>query len=219
MNEVRKYRRSGITEIIRRFCRSVDFLVLLVALRMRSKLAPLANLKCLSFVELGPGPMRIASLKRILFREVFFVDQSDFGIPDPQLRLVDIEACHGVQEISTLCGLSGTDKDLFLFADHCIEHLTPDVVLGLLSSMGQQKLAACFRVPNLESPAGRGNFARDPTHRSPFDQTFRRSLNSLGFAVYPWVRWYRVGILMRVFFGQVPLMNAAEEIVVCGDFC
>jgi len=162
--------------------------------------------------------MRIASLKRIFFREVYFGDQSDFGVPHPQLRLVDIEACRDVNAISELCGLSPHAEGLFLFADHCIEHLSPVAVLELVRSTADRRLTACFRVPNIESPAGRRNFDRDPTHRSSFDQAFRKSLAGFGFAVYPWVRWYRFGTLLKVLIGRLSLMRAAEEIVVTANF-
>jgi hypothetical protein len=212
--DVRRYSRRGVAEIARHLFRGVDFLVLLAALRLRGRLAPFRSLKTLAFVELGPGPMRIASLKRILFREVYFVDQSDFGIPHPQLRLVDLEACRDVKTISELCGLSADAEGLFLFADHCIEHLSPAAVLELVRSTADRSLTACFRVPNIESPSGRRNFDADPTHHSPFDRAFRRSLAGLGFAVYPWVRWYRFRTLLKLLIGRLPLMGAAEEIVV-----
>ncbi len=204
--------------MLRQLGRALDFSVLLVTLSMRMRLPAFSELRKMSFVELGPGPTRMRALKRFFFRQVFFIDQCDFGMPDSQLRLVDIETCGDVQRISDLCGVSPNAHGFFLFADHCVEHLTPDAALGLLRSAADRKLAACFRVPNIESPVGRRNFAGDPTHHTAFDQTFRRSLGDLGYVVSPWVRWYRLGTLMKVLMGQVSLMSAADEIVVSANF-
>src|SRR5712691_8832200 len=51
MPDTRRYRRSGITEILRRLCRAADFFVLLIALRVRKRVPPFRMLRKMSFVE------------------------------------------------------------------------------------------------------------------------------------------------------------------------
>jgi len=218
MPDTRRYKRSGITEMLRRVCRAVDFLALLTVLRARKRLPPFRELRKMSFVELGPGPMRMAVFKRFFFRQVFFIDQSDFGIPDRELRIVDLEECRCAEQIVDVCDISPAEHGLFLFADHCIEHLTPETVTGLLGSLAHHKFTACLRVPNLESSVGRRNFAADPTHRSSFDEGLRRCLNNFGFIISPWVRWYRFSMLVKLLFTHLPPMSLAEEIIVSGNF-
>jgi hypothetical protein len=218
MPDTRRYRRSGITEILRRLCRAADFFVLLTVLRVRKRLPPFRELRKMSFVELGPGPTRMAVLKRFFFRRVFFIDQCDFGIPDQELRIVDLEQCRDAKKIIDVCGISPNGHGFFLFADHCIEHLTPETVTGLLGSLAGHKFTGCFRVPNIESSAGQRNFAADPTHRSSFDEELRRCLRDFGFMVSPWIRWYRSSMLVKLLFSHVPPMNLAEEIVVSANF-
>ena len=218
MSDTRRYKRSGVTEILRRLCRAADFFVLLMVLRVRKRLPPFRELRKMSFVELGPGPTRMAVLKRFFFRQVFFIDERDFGIPDRELRIRDLEQCGDAKKIIDVCGISPKEHGFFLFADHCIEHLTPETVIRLLNSLAGQKFTACFRVPNIESSAGQRNFAADPTHRSPFDGSLRSRLGNLGFLVSPWVRWYRSGMFVKLVFSHVPPMNLAEEIVVSAYF-
>ena len=213
-----RYRRSGPSEILRKLGRGVDFLMLLVALRVSGRLPSFNELRKMSFVELGPGPTRIGVLKRLLFRQVFFIDQSDFGIPDRKLRVADLEECADATKIIALCDLLPNERALFLFADHCIEHLRLETVLSLLRSLADHKVAACFRVPNIESFAGRRNFVGDPTHHSSFDAGVRRWLVDAGFRVSPWIRWYRSNQILKLLLHNAPSMSLAEEIVVSANF-
>lgn len=213
----RRYQKSGFSEILRRLSRGIDFVLLLVALRLDRRLPSFSRLRSMSFVELGPGPMRIATLKRLFFRQVFFVDQADFGIPDKKLRIADLEECGDAAKIIALCDPSDGNR-YFLFADHCIEHLRPETVSSLLGSLADRKFAVCFRVPNIESSVGKRNFAGDPTHHSAFDVAFRTGLSRLGFRVSPWIRWYRSGLLLKMLLRKAPTMGLAEEIVVSADF-
>ena len=217
LNE-RSYRRAGLSEMLRGLGRGVDFLFLLVTLRMRRRLPSFSELRKMSFVELGPGPTRMGKLKGLFFRKVFFIDQCDFGIPDPQLRVANLDQCADATKIIALCDLSANEGGLFLFADHCIEHLREETALRLLGSLADQRFAACFRVPNIESPAGQKNFAADTTHHSSFDEGLRSWLGNLGFVVSPWIRWYRSNLLVKLMFKSSSAMSLADEIVVSANF-
>lgn len=172
----------------------------------------------MKFVELGPGPMRMAGLKRMLFRQVFFIDQCDFGIPDRELRIANLDQCGDARKIIELCGSSSSEYGFFLFADHCIEHLAPEAAVGLLGSLADCKFTACFRMPNIESQVGKRNFAGDPTHHSSFDAGLRGWLSAREFIVSPWIRWYRSSMLARLVLTRAQPMHIAEEIVVTGNF-
>ena len=198
--------------------RAIDFSVLLVTLRLRNRLPALRALRKMTFVELGPGPMRMATLKRLVFRQVLFIDQCDFGIPDQELRIANLEQCGDAQNIIKLCGSSSNEHGFFLFADHCLEHLTREAAVGLLGSLAYWKFTACFRVPNIESLVGKRNFAGDPTHHSAFDDEFRTWLSTREFIISPWIRWYRSSSLFRLVLTRAQPMHIAEEIVVTGNF-
>jgi hypothetical protein len=188
-------------------------LVLLLALRLSKRISSSVALSEMTFVEMGPGPMRLASLKRRLFRQVYFVDISDFGIPDPGLKIMDLENCQDSSVlVRDLPGAPQSNKVL-LFADHCLEHLSKDVLEGLLNSIRINGFRACFRVPNILSPTGLGSFRRDSTHRTPFDPAYREDVKRIGFAVFPWIRWYRPVLAGKVLLRRESPMQHAEEIV------
>jgi hypothetical protein len=210
---MKAYRRSTAIEPFRKFCRALDLLILLNALRRRERLPGFSGLRRMTFLEMGPGPMRLAAFKRKLFRQVYFLDMADFGVPDPHLVLVNLESCGSVQAILECLPPEARSGPVLLFADHCLEHLSTKVVRGLFESIAEHGVAACFRVPNVHSPTGQRNYQADPTHRTPFDEEFRRDAERTGFAVFPWIRWYRPGIYGRTLRGSQPVMSLAEEIV------
>lgn len=211
----KSYARSGLVEPIRKQFRIVDFLLLLWSLRLGKQSHPRKALRGLTLIELGPGPTRLAWIKRRLFRRVLFVDKFDFGIPDRDLRIVDLERVDNASTIvNEICAL-GHHEPVFLFADHCLEHLPENVVIQLLNSIVDIGATACFRVPNILSNTGKRNYGNDPTHQTPFNDPLRKQIQDLGFAVYPWMRWYRVLLWARRLLGGAPKMKLAEEVAIC----
>jgi len=210
---MKRYRRSALMEPFRKFCRAVDLLILLHALRRRGRLPGFSGLRAMTYVEMGPGPMRLATLKRALFRQVCFFDISDFGIPDPRLRIVDIEKCADAQILVSHLPDPPQSGRVLLFADHCLEHISQEVLIRFIRSIVDNGFTASFRVPNILSPTGQQNYAGDSTHRTSFDPKFRREMESFGFSVFPWIRWYRPRLAARALFGGTTAMAHAEEIV------
>jgi hypothetical protein len=212
---MRSYARSAAIEPLRKFFRIVDLVLLLTALRMEKRLPSFAELRKTTFVELGPGPMRLAFVKRLIFGQVFFVDRSDFGVCDPGLRVVDLELFDNAGSIvRDVCGLS-SDAAVLLFADHCLEHVSEDVLSGFLKSVVHDRLLSCFRVPNILSPCGSRNFMRDATHRTSFSSGLRERVDGMGFEIFPWIRWYRPLPILKALFRRQSWMNQAEEIAIC----
>jgi hypothetical protein len=207
----RRYARSGVFEVSRQLARAIDFITFLLLQSSRGLIPPFAHLRKAVFVELGPGPTKFAFLKRKVFAEVHFLDQDEFGKPDPNLRICNLETCDSVEGILSLLGIEA-DKPVFFFADHCLEHLSDEVVLGLLRSIKRMRYSACFRVPNVMSTVGLKNFKGDPTHRTAFSEDLREKISGWGFRLIPWIRWYRL---------QVPALSKeakmvrAEEIALC----
>lgn len=212
---MKSYKRTVAVEQLRQLCRIADFVLLLIALRFQKRVPAFSELRKITFVELGPGPTRLASVKRLFFQRVFFVDQSDFGVPCPELRIADLEQFHDAGKILTdVCGLSLNERVL-LFADHCLEHLPENALLAFLESVIDNGSLACFRVPNVLSPTGHRSFLNDSTHRASFDPGLRNNIRQIGFAIYPWMRWYRPRIIMDMLIKRMPIMNKAEEIAIC----
>jgi hypothetical protein len=205
-----QYQRSPPVEPFRRFARMLDFLILLAVLRTRGNIP--STWRETFLIELGPGPMRLSALKRAIFKQVYFLDQSDFGIPDPGLRLCDLErwpdAGALVQEI---CAVPPGER-VFLFADHFLEHLSQPQGFALLQSVKDGNFSACFRVPNILSSRGIRNYQHDSTHRTDFNESQRGALGRMGFNTFPWSRWYR-GCVRPIKTGTT--MHVAEEIVIC----
>lgn len=210
---MKRYRRSTAVEPLRKFCRASDFLLLLRTLSARGRLPAFSQLKTMTLVEMGPGPMRLAAFKRRLFREVCFLDISDFDIPDPGLFLLDLETCGSVEAILGALPPSARTNPILLCADHCLEHISTGTLTSLFASIASQGLGACFRVPNILSPAGHRSYLRDNTHRTSFDPRFRRDRENSGFVIAPWIRWYRPRLLYQRWLGARPAMSLAEEIV------
>lgn len=208
-----RYRRSTLMEPLRRFCRAADLLFLLRSLRRKGRLPGFSSLRRMSCIEMGPGPMRLAKLKRRLFRQVLFFDISDFGIPDPGLRIVDLEHCADVRSLLAHLPDFPLSGGVLILADHCLEHVSQDVLTRFVHSIVENGFAAVFRVPNILSPIGQRNFAGDPTHRTSFGPDFRRQLEAAGFTVAPWIRWYRPRLRLRTSFGGEAAMELSEEIV------
>ena len=209
----RRYARSGIVERLRQFCRMADFLLLLAALRLRGLLPAMTGLRRIALVELGPGPTRLATLKRRIFAQVIFLDQSDFSMPDPGLRIANFEEMKDAgQMLRGWCGLDPALPALF-FADHCLEHISQEKLLPFLRSLAASGHAACFRVPNTLSARGRLSFQRDATHRTAFEPGLRGRLEAMGFRIFPWLRWYRPRLLMQAIL-QRDAMGQAEEIAI-----
>lgn len=207
-----QYRRSPQVEPFRRLARMLDFLILLAVLQMRGNIPGASTWRETFLIELGPGPMRLSALKRALFREVYFLDQSDFGIPDRGLRLCDLERWSDAGALARdLCAVPPGQRVL-LFADHFLEHLSQPQGLALLQSVKDGNFSACFRVPNILSSRGISNYERDSTHRTDFNQSQRGALGRMGFDTFPWLRWYR-GSLGPIKTGTA--MHVAEEIVIC----
>ncbi|HEX4032776.1 MAG TPA: hypothetical protein VHX20_20625 [Terracidiphilus sp.] len=211
----KRYARSGMAERVRQLCRRVDFLALLTALRLRGHLPGVAELRRTTLIELGPGPTRLAALKRRIFARVIFLDQSDFGVPDPGLRLANFEQMEDVEQmLAGWCGLDSATAVLFT-ADHCLEHVSEGKLLAFLGSLARSGHAGCFRVPNTLSARGLHSFQNDATHRTAFEPELRSRLESMGFAIFPWMRWYRPLLLMNAMLGRGAWMKHAEEIVLC----
>jgi hypothetical protein len=211
----KRYARSGMAERVRQLCRRIDFFLLLTSLRLRGHLPGVKVLRRTTLIELGPGPTRLAVLKRRIFAQVIFLDQSDFGIPDPGLRLANFERMEDVgQMLAGWCGLDSAAPALFT-ADHCLEHVSEEKLLPFLSSLARSGHAACFRVPNTLSARGLRSFQNDATHCTAFEPELRSRLESMGFVIFPWMRWYRPLLLMNAMLGRGAWMTHAEEIVLC----
>ena len=209
-----RYARSGFTEALRQLLRATDFLFLLLFLNSRRGFPSLRAMHQHFFVELGPGPTRLAWLKAVLLRDVRFIDQSDFGQPDERLRLFDLSSCGDIDKLVHEVGSTPRGQPTFLFADHCLEHLRPDIVANLFRSLAETYVAACFRVPNVLSPRGQRNYDRDLTHRTSFDTDFREILQKLGFHVIPFVRWYRPMMMISFLLQPTRRMGIADEIMI-----
>ncbi len=208
------YTRPGFTEAFRQALRATDFLLLLFALYRLGIFPSLRAMRRHVLVELGPGPTRLAGLKSALLKDLCFVDQSDFGKPDKRLRFFDLNSCGDISNlIYQVIGLSGRDP-ILLFADHCIEHVTREVVSDLFLSLSRTNVTVCFRVPNIVSPRGQRNYGSDSTHRTPFDTDFREMLRKLGFHVIPFVRWYRPRMMVSFLLQPERRMGIADEIVI-----
>ncbi len=209
---MKRYMREGFSEKLRQLGRMIDFVTLLIVQSRRRRIPRLTTLRKAAFIELGPGPTRLAFLKRRLFAQVYFLDQDDFGKSDRGLTICDLEDCDSAQRILSRLRHVEEAAPVFFFADHCVEHLSTDVVLNLLDSIGSAGYSACFRVPNILSDAGLRNFERDVTHRSAFDENLRNKIRAMGFEIVPWIRWYR----FQSSFGSTQTkMNKAEEIAIC----
>jgi hypothetical protein len=193
--------------------RTVDFLLLVIDITVRKRLLRLRDLRMATLIELGPGPTRLAFLKRCVFRHVYFLDISDYGIPDPGLRIIDLESVIDARRVAEgIFGVPPQAKVLF-FADHCLEHIPEPPLLQFFDSLLCAGFAGCFRMPNIFSPRGHRNYLGDPTHRTSFDEPLRQRLQAIGFAVSFWIRWYRISILSKVLAAGAPVSRQAEEIV------
>jgi hypothetical protein len=214
----RRYARSGAIEPLRQLFRAMDFLLLLAVLRVRGCVPRVSELRRTRFIELGPGPTRLAWFKRCIFSEVIFLDQSDFGIPDRGLKVANFEEMKGApQMLAEWCRMSPVGPALF-FADHCLEHISEERLAPFLRSIAEHGYRACFRVPNTLSARGLRSFQNDATHRTPFQPELRQRLGEMGFAIIPWARWYRPLPAIKALFGDRRLMGHAEEIAVCASF-
>ncbi len=209
----RQYSKSRFVEPFRKLGRALDLLVLLVTLLISRATPPFRMLREMVLIELGPGPTRLATLKRMLFREVYFVDKFDFEIPDPGLRLHDLAGCEDVRVIVKYVCCVSDDSPVFIFADHFLEHMSEVGATRFLQSVEECGVAACFRVPNILSPSGKRNYDNDPTHLTPFDESLRSRVEGLGFSVFPWSRCYRFSLLIRAFTNPKSTGRVAEEIV------
>jgi hypothetical protein len=192
----------------------MDFTFLLASLALGKKFLRISDLRKTILIEFGPGPTRCAFIKRLLFRRVFFLDRSDYGIPDSGLKIVDLEAGMDAGAITTELGASGTCTRVMFFADHCLEHIPEDVLLRFFDSLRRSEHIGCFRMPNICSPTGHQNFMADPTHRTSFDRDLRRRLKDFGFTVSYWMRWYRLNLIGRMLTARGFIGDYAEEIVV-----
>ena len=209
-----EYRKAGWAESVRKVLRVGDFLLLLANLTFQEKLFRPRDMRKTAFVEFGPGPMRIALVKRLLFGKVFYLDRSDYGIPDQGLRIVNLEDGLNAVDIAVRCCGLPPDANAFFFADHCLEHLPEATLEEFFRSLQGGNFAACFRMPNIDSPVGSRNFQGDPTHRTSFDHKMRQWLQRLGYSVSFWVRWYRFSVLFRLLARRTSAGESAEEIVV-----
>jgi len=210
------YARSGPTEAFRQVCRAADFVLLLLCLRRYGCLSSLQTIRSHHLVELGPGPTRLSKLKTALLRDIRFVDQSDFGRFDRRLQILDLSTCEDAEKLLYETCNVPRHEPVLLFADHCLEHIRPEVLLKFLDSLGRMPVTVCLRVPNIFSPQGERNYRRDSTHKTPFDSEFRQCLQRLGFHIVPFVRWYRP--LMMISFLLQPReerMRIADEIMIC----
>jgi hypothetical protein len=209
------YAHKGLTESVRQYLRACDAAILMLALVCREQLPRLNLLRTFALLELGPGPTRLARLKRRYFRRVCFVDKTDFGLQDFDLHRCDLEKCSDINHLAhKICNIP-SDQLILVTGDHCLEHLPQNVLAVLFETISSSGHSACFRVPNVLSPHGQYNYSRDSTHQSAFDAAFRAYLSQLGFAVLPWVRWYRIADMAEILLLRRPLMSVAEEIVIC----
>jgi hypothetical protein len=213
--DMKAYKRQAMVEPLRQFCRIADFVLLLVVLRIQKRLPAFSELRKATLVELGPGPTRLAYVKELFFQRVLFFDQSDFGIPCQGLRIVNLDRFEDAEKIVTdICGLSSNER-VFLFADHCMEHLSEDALSVFFKSAIENRFLACFRVPNVLSPGGRRNFLNDSTHHTSFDSALRNRIEQMGFAIFPWIRWYKLRLIFSTLTQREPAMSQAEEIAIC----
>jgi hypothetical protein len=212
--KLRRYKRTMVIEQLRQLGRIVDFLLLLVALRIHKQLPALSRLHKTTFVELGPGPTRLARVKKVLFQKILFVDQSDFGVPCPDLRVIDLEKFEDAERLFARVRGGSSNEPVFLFADHCMEHLSESALLAFLKSAIDFGFLACFRVPNVLSPRGKRNFLGDSTHLTSFDPQLRERIGKMGLAISPWIRWYKVRLIFKALILREPLMDLTEEIAI-----
>lgn len=201
------YRLTGLKERLRALGRGVDFLCLLSLLRARGAIR---GTRRYVLVELGPGPTRLAALKRALFSSIIFVDFRDYGIPDPSLRIVDLEALAS-GSLASIVGTALDDVSVLVFADHCLEHLSDEAATRFFDEIARRpRWACCARVPNVLSAGGRRNFLADDTHRTSFDAEMRERLRGMGFRTSTWFRFYRIRPMLEALSRRSALLGSDE---------
>lgn len=161
----------------------------------------LRRLKTLTLIELGPGPTKLSTLKRMLFKEVLFIDQFSYDGKDKVIIAdlsIHIPLPYEVKE--TL-----KDDNVLYFADHCVEHLPIEVIYALLKSYVGLYL---FRVPNIRSKQGLKDFHNDSTHRTEFnDEQIEELRKARGVKITFWNRFYS-----NRFEKNQPIHNTSREI-------
>jgi hypothetical protein len=161
-------------------------------------------------VELGPGPTRLAALKRALFKDVVFVDFRDYGMPDRSLRLADLER-FATESVDSIIGRTTAGGDFFFLADHCLEHLSEKAATRFLEQVAQHpRWMCCVRVPNVLSRGGQQNYSADVTHRTSFGSELRARLTTLGFALAPWFRFYRLPPMLEALSQRSAALGSEE---------
>jgi len=207
-----RYRRGGLAELVRLAARALDFVFLVRRASRSGALPSMATLRRAVLLELGPGPTKLRLLKRLMFDRVHYVDSDPYGSGGQDLTIMDLGE---LRSVSSLAGMLpvGCRAQAFLFADHCLEHLSRDTVDHVLALAADMTAACLFRVPNILSRTGRLNYEGDRTHRTPFDEDHRRALLEMGLSVTPHSRWYRRSPGGRA--AAAP-MDAAEELVIAG---
>jgi hypothetical protein len=180
------YKRKGLNESLRVVLRAIDLLFLITRITQFNQ-SPV-RLKELVLVELGPGPTRLSFLKRLLFKEVVFIDIMNYGISDPSLLIHDLSKDIPLPEEIFKSIKPDDSFNTIYMADHCLEHLPFKVILDFF---GNYKGSFIFRVPNVRSISGLQDFRRDSTHLTAFDDQQLELIRSVsGINIMFWTRFY-----------------------------
>lgn len=210
------YRRVAIVDFFRRVLRGVDLLVLLYAPYSGNRLN-LAMTRRSVWVELGPGPTRLEWLKRMLFKDVVFIDHKDYGIPSARLVISDISM--GVPSYRDVAIKSDcVPESVIYFADHCLEHLPVETILGMLRMCASERYSLLARVPNVRSAVGLNDFQSDSTHVNCFDDRVLADLNEVArIQFFGWNRVWRAWPLFSCFASSERLSSSRELCIRYGN--
>ncbi len=192
---MRSYSQTGLKETFRKLFRGVDFVILFLKFKLYSKK------KDSIFVEFGAGPIRLSSIKKIMFSETYNIDhryyfESD-GI-DKMFFKVDINDIDKLKKYL----ISFKDKDVTVFADHCFEYIALTTFEELIGFFIEMNFKIVFRVPNIYSSQGKRNYDADSTHQIPFNNEIRESLHTKGFKIQTWNRWYKIDLFIDKLFSN-----------------
>jgi hypothetical protein len=191
----KKYKKDK-AEKIRIFLRVVDLMLLYWRFGINS-------LGKIVLVEFGPGPTKLNRIKKLYFKRICYIDTDDFGEKQGEVIVYNLEQ-YKIEDVLALAA----PNQLIVMGDHCIEHISYDVVRRMLFDFNLHGIKFLFRVPNVESQIGLRNFNNDSTHRTAFNKDQRLELGPAAHFI-PYSRFYRLSILSKM---NNPVF--AEEIVV-----
>lgn len=208
----RVYRKSGLSEWFRMTLRSLDFMFLMLFLSRSHPVFNRNHTRQCRLLELGPGPLKLRAAKQRFFASLNYVDHLAYPDAGEDVIIFDLEDLPQLSNLTELC-VDKSNRPLFIFADHCLEHLKQPTVLGLIGAVKRSNSQLFFRVPNVLSLAGKANYLSDETHQTDFGVDFRARLAAEGVAAHYWIRFYRLRMWVAVTILRRPIEEVAEEIL------